>query len=82
MKCSKFKGGSELNINYSTIQGLNIEPYDIHLGLYGVGTQVTSQSSGGACETQELRRPRVAHQFVGRVPPLLIFSKKRHDMKP
>jgi hypothetical protein len=48
MKCSKFKGGSELNINYSTIQGLNIEPYDIHLGLYGVRPQVTSQFSSGA----------------------------------
>jgi hypothetical protein len=47
MKCSKFKSGSELNINNSMIQGLHIEPYDVHLDLHGVGPQVASQSLGG-----------------------------------
>jgi hypothetical protein len=49
MKCSKFKNGSgsDLNINNSMIQGLHIEPYEVHLGLYGPGPQMTSQSSGG-----------------------------------
>jgi hypothetical protein len=41
------ESGSELNINNSRIRGLHIEPYDMHLGIHGTGTQVTFQSSGG-----------------------------------
>jgi hypothetical protein len=45
--CSKFKSKSALNTNNSTIQGLHIGPYDVHLDLHSIGFQVTSQSSGG-----------------------------------
>jgi hypothetical protein len=44
-------------VNYyksSTIQGLYIKPYDMHLGLYNTGSQVVSQSSSEVSDNMNL----------------------------